>query len=410
MARFLVSSTTAPFDALYELPPSVPSTPSMLAMLTRLPDRCSTMCVSACLHTRNVPVRFTRITRSHSAASSRWIGPPPATPAAFSTTSRRPWSRTTASTASRIDDSSATSATRTSPSGPGCRSTPTTFAPSSPKRRAHARPIPDAAPVTNATLPSRRPTTVCSLKRVLVVKAGGRSVKFALFYDIPVAKPFTDGKEHAAYKNTLEQAVLGEQAGFHSFWTVEHHFLEEYSHCSNPEVLYGAIAARTSTMRLGYGVRLLPKPYNHPVRSAESAAVLDLISNGRVDFGTGRSSTRAELEGFGVDPHQTREMWAEAIGHIVDCWTEDEVELNGKHWQMPRRRVQPKPIQDPHPPLYGATSSEDGHKQVGDMGLGLCSFAVGVPPEEVAKKIALYREAVQACTKPVGRFVHDSAA
>src|SRR2546429_5151944 len=323
MARFFVRSTTAPLDALYELPPSVPSTPSMLEMLTRLPDFCSTMCVSACLHRRNVPVRFARITRSHSAASSRWIGPPPATPAALSTTSRRPWSRTTASIASRIDDSSATSATRSSPSGPGCRSTPTTFAPSSPKRRAHARPIPDAAPVTNATLPSRRPTTVCSLKRVLVVKAGGRSVKFALFYEIPVAKPFTDGKEHAAYKNTLEQAVLGEQAGFHSFWTVEHHFLEEYSHCSNPEVLYGAIAAKTSTMRLGYGVRLLPKPYNHPIRSAASAAVLDLISDGRVEFGTGRSSTRAEIEGFDIDPHDTRAMWSEALEHIVGAWTNE---------------------------------------------------------------------------------------
>src|ERR671918_2089532 len=260
------------------------------------------MCVGACLDTRSVPVRLTRTTRSHSAASSRWIGPPPATPAAFSTTSIRPWSATTASTASRIDGSSATSATRTSPSGPGCRSTPTTFAPSTAKRRAHARPIPDAAPVTSATLPSRRPTTVCSLKRVLVVKVGVRGVgmKFALFYEIPVAKPFTDGKEHAAYKNTLEQAVLGEQAGFHSFWTVEHHFLEEYSHCSNPEVLYGAIAAKTSRMRLGFGVRLMPKPYNHPVRTAEAAAVLDLISNGRVDFATGRSATRAELEGFGI--------------------------------------------------------------------------------------------------------------
>ena len=92
--------------------------------------------------------------------------------------------------------------------------------------------------------------------------------------------------------------------GFDSFWTVEHHFLEEYSHCSNPEVLYGAIAARTDRMRLGYGVRLTPKPYNHPVRSAESAAVLDLISDGRVEFGTGRSSTRAELEGFGIHPQR----------------------------------------------------------------------------------------------------------
>ena len=131
-------------------------------------------------------------------------------------------------------------------------------------------------------------------------------MKFALFYEIPVARPWGPDSEHLAYKNTLEQAIAGEQAGFHAFWTVEHHFLEEYSHCSNPEVLYGAIAARTTKMRLGYGVRLMPKPYNHPVRTAESVAVLDLLSDGRVDFGTGRSATRIELEGFGVDPHKTR--------------------------------------------------------------------------------------------------------
>src|SRR5262245_26233792 len=346
MARFFVRSTTPAFDALYELPPSVPSTPSMLAMFTRLPVFCSTMCTSACLQTRNVPVRLTRTTRSHSAASSRWIGPPPATPAAFSTTSRRPWSRTIPSTASRIEGSSATSAMRTSPSGPASRSTPATLAPSSANRRAHARPIPDAAPVTRATLPSRRPTTICSLKRVLVVKTGvPRAVKFALFYEIPVAKPFTDGKEHAAYKNTLEQAVLGEQAGFHSFWTVEHHFLEEYSHCSNPEVLYGAIAARTTTMRIGYGVRLLPKPYNHPIRSAESAAVLDLLSDGRVEFGTGRSSTRAEIEGFDIDPNDTRAMWSEALEHIVGAWTNEYYQADGKYWRMGGpRRVQPPPL------------------------------------------------------------------
>ena len=185
----------------------------------------------------------------------------------------------------------------------------------------------------------------------------------------------------------------GERCGWDAFWTVEHHFLEEYSHCSNPEVLYGAIAALTERMRLGYGVRLMPKPYNHPVRTAEAAAVLDLISNGRVDFGTGRSSTRAELEGFGIDPADTRGMWQEAIGHVVGCWTNDEYEFEGKHWSMPKRRVLPKPIQKPHPPIWGATSSEDGHRQVGELGLGLCSFAVGVPPEEVKEKIDIYREA-----------------
>ena len=116
-------------------------------------------------------------------------------------------------------------------------------------------------------------------------------MKFALFYEIPVAKPWDKESELRAYHDTIEEAVAGEKYGWDAFWTVEHHFLQEYSHCSNPEVLYGAIAAQTDRIRLGYGVRLMPKPYNHPVRTAESAAVLDLISRGRVDFGTGRSST-----------------------------------------------------------------------------------------------------------------------
>ena len=235
-------------------------------------------------------------------------------------------------------------------------------------------------------------------------------MRFALFYEIPVARPWGPDSERLAYQHTIEQAVAGEEHGWDAFWTVEHHFLEEYSHCSNPEVLYGAIAARTERMRLGFGVRLMPKPYNHPVRTAEAAAVLDLISNGRVDLGTGRSSTRAELEGFGIDPAQTRSMWQEAIGHVVGCWTNDTYEFEGEHWSMPPRRVQPKPIQQPHPPIWGATSSDDGHRQVGQLGLGLCSFAVGVPPESVKEKIDIYRAAVATCTEPIGRYVHDQAS
>jgi alkanesulfonate monooxygenase SsuD/methylene tetrahydromethanopterin reductase-like flavin-dependent oxidoreductase (luciferase family) len=235
-------------------------------------------------------------------------------------------------------------------------------------------------------------------------------MKFALFYEIPVPKPWDRESELRAYQNTLAQAVAGDRFGWDAFWTVEHHFLQEYSHCSNPEVLYGAIAAKTERIRLGYGVRLMPKPYNHPVRTAESVAVLDLLSNGRVDLGTGRSATRTELEGFGVDPSETRQMWQEAIRHIVGCWTNDEYEFEGEYWQMPRRRVQPKPLQDPHPPLWGATTSDEGHTQVGELGLGLCSFAVGLPPTEVKRKIDVYREAIAGCSSPIGAFVHNQAA
>src|SRR4051794_6976903 len=225
-------------------------------------------------------------------------------------------------------DSSVTS-TVVMPS-PVARSTPTTRAPSSLKRLAVAAPIPDAAPVTTTVLPSNR------LIRPPSRNSG--AMRFALFYEIPVARPWDEQSELRAYQNTIEQAVAGDRFGWDAFWTVEHHFLSEYSHCSNPEGLYGAIASRTERIRLGYGVRLMPKPYNHPVRTAESVAVLDLVSNGRVEMGTGRSSTRPELEGFGVDPHETREMWQEAIGHVVGCWTNDEYEFDGKHWAMPKRR------------------------------------------------------------------------
>jgi alkanesulfonate monooxygenase SsuD/methylene tetrahydromethanopterin reductase-like flavin-dependent oxidoreductase (luciferase family) len=236
-------------------------------------------------------------------------------------------------------------------------------------------------------------------------------MKFGLFYEIPVARPWSGDSEHLAYRNTLEQAILGDRVGFHSVWTVEHHFLEEFSHCSNPEILYGAIAARTKNIRIGYGVRLLPRPYNHPIRTAESVAVLDLLSDGRVEFGTGRSSTRAELEGFDVDPHATREMWSEALHHIVGAWTNEHYQADGKYWRMGGpRRVQPKPLQKPHPPLWGATSSPDGHREIGRHGLGLCSFTVGVPPEDLADRLALYRQGLAECDRPVGRFKNEQAA
>ncbi len=235
-------------------------------------------------------------------------------------------------------------------------------------------------------------------------------MKFALFYEIPVPRPWTKMSEYQAFHDTIEEAVLADQLGFHAFWTVEHHFLEEFSHCSNPEVLYGAIAARTKNLRIGYGVRLAPKPYNHPIRSAESVAVLDLLSGGRVDFGTGRSVSRIEMEGFGINPAETRPMWREAVEHIIGCWANDEYEFEGKYWSMPKRRVVPKPLQDPHPPVFGATGTDDGHQMMGELGLGLCSFGVGRPPEDLKKQVDLYRAAVVACKKPLGKFVNNQVA
>ena len=233
-------------------------------------------------------------------------------------------------------------------------------------------------------------------------------MRFALFYEIPVPRPWGPDAEHRAYQNVIEQAVAGERFGWDAIWTVEHHFLDEYSHCSNPEILYGAIAARTERIRLGYGVRLMPQPYNHPVRTAESVAVLDLISNGRVDFGTGRSSTRAELEGFGVDavqdsgdvergdrprsrdldPRRVRVLWR----LLADA-------ADGTCTRSPcRSRI----LRSGEPRAARTATGRSG-----SLGLGLCSFAVGVSPDEVKKKVEIYREALAACEEPIGAFMNE---
>jgi len=138
--------------------------------------------------------------------------------------------------------------------------------------------------------------------------------------------------------------------------------------------------------------------------------VLDILSDGRVEFGTGRSSTRAEIEGFGIDPRETREMWNEALEHIVGLWTHDEYSFEGKYWSMPPRRIHPKPVQQPHPPIWGATSSLEGHYEIGKHGIGLLSFTVGLPPETLEERVAAYRKGQSDCTTPTGAFVNDTAA
>jgi alkanesulfonate monooxygenase SsuD/methylene tetrahydromethanopterin reductase-like flavin-dependent oxidoreductase (luciferase family) len=236
-----------------------------------------------------------------------------------------------------------------------------------------------------------------------------RPLEFGLFYEIPVPAPWGPRTERDAYHAVLAEAVRGDEVGFTHFWTVEHHFLSEFSHCSAPEVLYGAVAARTKNIKIGHGVRLLPFPYNHPLRAAEMAAMLDCVCDGRLEFGTGRSSTRAELEGFGIDPRDTRDMWEEALKLVVGAWTTDLFSWEGKHFKVPPRRVHPKPLQKPHPPLWVASTSPESHEIAGRKGLGLLSFTIGVPPEELANRIALYRKGL-AEAQPIGHFVNDRAA
>src|SRR5262252_4145822 len=141
----------------------------------------------------------------------------------------------------------------------------------------------------------------------------GHRMQFGIFYEHQLPRPWTDGAEQQLFQEALEQVELADRLGLDYAWEVEHHFLEEYSHSSAPEVFLAAASQRTQRIRLGHGIVLMPPAYNHPARVAERVATLDLVSNGRVDWGTGESASRAELEGFGITPAERRAMWRESL-------------------------------------------------------------------------------------------------
>jgi alkanesulfonate monooxygenase SsuD/methylene tetrahydromethanopterin reductase-like flavin-dependent oxidoreductase (luciferase family) len=232
---------------------------------------------------------------------------------------------------------------------------------------------------------------------------------FGIFYEIELRKPYGPRAEYDVFQQVIAQVVEAERVGFTNFWSVEHHFLSEFAYSSAPEVLYGALSQRTSKIRIGHGVRLLPFPYNHPIRVAEMGATVDLLSNGRMEFGTGRSVSRDELEGFGINPAETRALWDEALDIVIGAWTNEVFSWEGKYFKIPPREIIPKPLQKPHPPLWCASTGPETHEIAGRKGIGLLSFTLLVDPEELKRRIGIYRAGL-AEAKPVGKFINDRAA
>jgi alkanesulfonate monooxygenase SsuD/methylene tetrahydromethanopterin reductase-like flavin-dependent oxidoreductase (luciferase family) len=222
-------------------------------------------------------------------------------------------------------------------------------------------------------------------------------LKFGLLYEIQ--GPGDPLDERQLYEQTIEQIVLADQLGFDYVWFVEHHFLTRFAYSSAPEVLMGALSRLTKHIRLGFGVTLLPYRFNHPIRVAERVAVLDLLSNGRIDLGTGRSSPY-EQHAFGIDPRDTRELWEEAIEMIPCMWTQDPFEWHSKHFDVPPRSVIPKPLQQPHPPLWMAGTQPESFSIAARKGLGVLSMATGVP-QRLTKHINNYRALIKD-SQPVG--------
>jgi alkanesulfonate monooxygenase SsuD/methylene tetrahydromethanopterin reductase-like flavin-dependent oxidoreductase (luciferase family) len=197
-------------------------------------------------------------------------------------------------------------------------------------------------------------------------------MKFGIFYELQLPRPWEPGGEHRLYQNALDQVELADKLGYDYAWEVEHHFLEEYSHSPAPEVFLGAASQRTKNIRLCHGIMQLTT--THPARCAERIAALDLVSNGRVEFGTGESASVTELQPFGVDYDEKRAIWEEAIRAIIPMFGPGGVEHHGKYFDMPLRNVVPKPIQKPHPPLWVACSALDTIEMAGRRGMGALAF------------------------------------
>src|SRR5712692_6023820 len=207
-------------------------------------------------------------------------------------------------------------------------------------------------------------------------------MRFGIFYEHQLPRPWGPDAEHRLLSDALEQVELADRAGIDYVWEVEHHFLEEYSHSSAPEVFLAAASQRTRQIRLGHGIVQAPSAVNHPARIAERIATLDLVSDGRVEFGTGESSSAAELGGFGVPREAKRAMWEETLDAVTRMFTEDPFAgYDGDFLRMPPRNVVPKPLQKPHPPLWVACSRRETIHLAAQKGIGALSFSFIEPAE-----------------------------
>jgi alkanesulfonate monooxygenase SsuD/methylene tetrahydromethanopterin reductase-like flavin-dependent oxidoreductase (luciferase family) len=197
-------------------------------------------------------------------------------------------------------------------------------------------------------------------------------VKFGIFYEHQLPRPWAEDSEYRLLVNALDQIELADRLGYDHAWEVEHHFLEEYSHSSAPEVFLAAASQRTKNIRLGHGIVQLTT--NHPARVAERVSTLDLVSHGRVELGIGEGSSVTELHPFDRRFRDKRAVWEDAVKALIPMFRDEGCEYHGEYFDFPLRNVVPKPKQKPHPPLWVACSQLDTIEMAGRRGMGALGF------------------------------------
>jgi alkanesulfonate monooxygenase SsuD/methylene tetrahydromethanopterin reductase-like flavin-dependent oxidoreductase (luciferase family) len=215
--------------------------------------------------------------------------------------------------------------------------------------------------------------------------------------------------EHDRIMSELRLCEVGDQHNWKYAWFTEHHFLTEYSHISANEILMPYLAGRTERIHAGSGIINITPPVNHPARVAERVAMLDHVSGGRFEFGTGRGSSSTEQRGFGIeDPELTKDMFDEAIVEFRKMWRDEPYQFDGKFFSLPERNVLPKPYVKPHPPMWVAAGNPGTFEKAAQMGLGVLCFTGG-SPAKMAPLVELYKKTI-VNAEPVGDYVNDNVA
>jgi len=216
--------------------------------------------------------------------------------------------------------------------------------------------------------------------------------------------------EHNAFMDELATVVAADRAGFKYVWVPEHHFLDEYSHLSANDVVCGWLAHATERIHIGSGIFNPLPQVNHPAKVAERVAMLDHLSGGRFEFGTGRGAGSHEILGFLpelTDMSGTRDIWEDVIGEFAKMWTQDTYEgYDGKYWSLPPRKVLPKPWKKPHPPMWYACGNVSSYAMAARRGLGVLGFSVG-SIDDMGPIIDAYKSAIPSA-EPVGAYVNDN--
>jgi alkanesulfonate monooxygenase SsuD/methylene tetrahydromethanopterin reductase-like flavin-dependent oxidoreductase (luciferase family) len=221
---------------------------------------------------------------------------------------------------------------------------------------------------------------------------------------LPTYFPETDPPFGRYLRNVIEQVTLAEELGWECQWFTEHHFLQYGGPIPNPAVMLAAVAARTSRIRLGSAIAILP--LHHPIQVAEDYAMVDAISGGRLEFGIGRGNTELDYRVYGVDPEERRGRLEEAIELIRSAWAQERFSHHGRFWQVDDCTLTPRPEQSGEggPPIWLAATSTDSVRWAGRQGFHLMTVSHPFPPERVDPIVAAWRDGLQESGRDPSRF------